>query len=226
MRIQLRNKYLSRPRYNRYLTAVGGDQSKALRLYNANTRLAQAFHPVLSQFEVVFRNSLNKQLVRHFRDTDWIINEKAGFMSHPSLGRNAFYLKREITKSENKFIRRRIRITSQKIIADQNFGFWVALFLPIHYSLVAGQSIYTFPNKPTTITRSNIYNNLLAIKNIRNRINHCEPICFSRRIVDCTKALEVRNKMFDLIEWIDPDLIPFFKKLDNIQNKINNITRI
>ena len=37
----LRNKYLSRPRYNRYLIAVGNNNDRAKKLYNANLRLAQ-----------------------------------------------------------------------------------------------------------------------------------------------------------------------------------------
>lgn len=58
MKSDLRYKYLSRPRYNRYLIATGNDISRAKRLYNANIRLAQAFHPAITQFEVVLRNSL------------------------------------------------------------------------------------------------------------------------------------------------------------------------
>lgn len=59
MRIELRNKYLSRPRYNRYLIATSNSSNNSKKLYNANLRLAQSFHPILSQFEVVLRNSLN-----------------------------------------------------------------------------------------------------------------------------------------------------------------------
>jgi hypothetical protein len=70
MRNELRNKYLSRPRHNRYLNATGNDKNRAKRLYNANIKLAQATHPILTQFEVVLRNSLNLQLSSHFIDTD------------------------------------------------------------------------------------------------------------------------------------------------------------
>lgn len=76
MRNELRNKYLSRPRYNRYLNATTNNKNRAKRLYNANIRLAQAMHPILTQLEVVLRNSLNLQLSSHFVDNDWIINQK------------------------------------------------------------------------------------------------------------------------------------------------------
>jgi hypothetical protein len=123
MRIELRNKYFSRPRYNRYLNATGNNNERAKKLYNANIRLAQAFHPILSQFEVVLRNSLNIILSSHFADQDWIINQKTGFMRHNSLRNSHYFLKSCVQKTETKLARRAIPITSGKIIFDQTFGF-------------------------------------------------------------------------------------------------------
>ncbi|MGA9212014.1 hypothetical protein [Kaistella sp.] len=44
---------------NNILPAVGNDNKRAKKRYLANIRLAQAFHPVISQFEVVLRNCIN-----------------------------------------------------------------------------------------------------------------------------------------------------------------------
>ncbi len=123
MKIELRNKYLSRPRYNRYLIATANNKTKAKRLYNANIRLAQAFHPILTQFEVVLRNKLNIILTSHFNDPDWIITQKNEFMRHQSLRNSHYFLKTCIQKSEHKLNRRGIPITNGKIISDQTFGF-------------------------------------------------------------------------------------------------------
>ncbi len=82
MKYLLRNRYLSQPIINCYLIATGHDKERASRLYNANIRLAQAFHPILAQLEVILRNSLNEQLSSHFIDNDWIMNQKSGFMSN------------------------------------------------------------------------------------------------------------------------------------------------
>lgn len=144
MRIELRNKYFSRPRYNRYLTATGNSTERAKMLYNANIRLAQAFHPILSQFEVVLRNSLNIILSTHFADQDWIINQKTGFMRDSSLRTSHYFLRSCVQKTENKLTRRTIPITSGKIISDQTFGFWLSFFLSHHYSLIGGQPIHIF----------------------------------------------------------------------------------
>ncbi len=226
MRNELRNKYLSRPRHNRYLNATGNDKNRAKRLYNANIRLAQATHPILTQFEVVLRNSLNLQLSSHFVDTDWIINQKNGFMRNNSLRHSNFFLKRSVQKTEDKLTRRGIPITSGKIISDQTFGFWIALFLGHHYSLIAGEPIHIFVNKPATEDRASIYSKLDDIRNFRNRVNHCEPLCFVGNNIDCVEVLNIRTKLYQLIEWIEPELIPFFESIDNIQSKVDNIMRI
>ncbi len=164
MKIELRNKYLSRPRYNRYLTATANNKNRAQRLYNANIRLAQAFHPILSQFEVVLRNSLNIVLSAHFTDSDWIISQKNGFMRDNSLKNSHYFLKTSVQKTESKLQRRDIPITSGKIISDQTFGFWLAFFLPHHYSLVGGQPIHIFPHKPANENRASINHKLDTIK--------------------------------------------------------------
>jgi len=226
MRNELRNKYLSRPRYNRYLNATANDKDRAKRLYNANIRLAQATHPILTQFEVVLRNSLNHQLSSHFVDNDWIINQKNGFMRNNTLRRSNYFLKRSITKTENNLNNRGIPITSGKIISDQTFGFWIALFLRHHYSLIGGQPLHVFIHKPTTEGRASMYSKLDAIRKFRNRVNHCEPICFNGNNIDCSEVINIRTKLYDLIRWIEPDLVPFFESIDNIQNKIDNIYRI
>jgi hypothetical protein len=147
-------------------------------------------------------------------------------MRNNSLRHSNFFLKRSIQKTEDKLTRRGIPITSGKIISDQTFGFWIALFLSHHYALIAGQPIQIFVNKPTTEDRASIYSKLDDIRNFRNRVNHCEPLCFNGNTIDCTEVLSIRTKLYQLIEWIEPELIPFFESIDNIQNKIDNIMRI
>ena len=43
------------------------------------------------------------------------------------------------------------------------------------------------------------------------------------RYVTATENDNIRAKLYSLIEWIDPKLIPFFENLDNIQSKVSNI---
>ncbi|MBO9561485.1 MAG: hypothetical protein J7621_01880 [Niastella sp.] len=222
----MRNKYLSKPRFDRYLLATSNDNARAKRLYAANIRLAQAFHPLLSQFEVILRNSLNTVLTAHFADPDWIINQKNGFMRDPSLASSNFFLRTSILKSENNLRRRSVPITTGKIISDQMFGFWIAFFIPHHYALVGGQPIYLFPHKPPTENRRSIHQKMEDIKNFRNRMNHCEPLCFSGNTIDCTYALAMHAMLYDLIRWIDPALETYFQSIDAIDVRIAQIMRV
>ena len=54
-------------------------------MYYANARLARSFQPLISFFEVILRNHLHYALASHFGDVQWLINQKTGFMSAPSL---------------------------------------------------------------------------------------------------------------------------------------------
>jgi hypothetical protein len=147
-------------------------------------------------------------------------------MRDNSLSNSHYFLRTCVQKTETRLRRRGIPITSGKIISDQTFGFWIAFFLSHHYSLVGGQPIHIFKNKPANENRASIYSKLDKIKDFRNRVNHCEPICFVGNNIDCTEALDVRATIYTLIEWIDPNLIPFFEGVDNIQSKANQIMKI
>lgn len=225
MRINLRNQYFSQPRYNRYLISTGNDTNRAKKLYLANIRLAQAFHPILSQFEVILRNSLHNQLSIHFADQNWIRTEKNGFMSHQSLGNRPF-LKNQILSSERKMRRGHNTITSGKLIADQTLGFWIALFSRPHYRLLSGKPIQIFPFKPAVENRASLHQKLKKIRDFRNRVNHCEPLCFTGNVIDCSEATIIRRYILELTDWINPSIIPFLNKLDNVNNKIGYIMTI
>jgi hypothetical protein len=128
-----------------------------------------------------------------------------------------------VQKTESKLTRRTIPITGGKIISDQTFGFWIAFFLSHHYSLVGGQPIHIFPHKPITENRASIYDKLDDLKSFRNRVSHCEPLCFNGHHIDCSLALGIRTTLYHLLGWMDPQLIPFFERIDNIQSRTNYI---
>ena len=219
----LKEKYLSKARFNRYLIATGNDVEKANVLYKENILLSQAFHPMLTQFEVFLRNSISIILTKYFSDNDWIMSQKLKFMSDPTLRKSGFYLLKSIKRSEKKLKLKGIPISSGKIISEQNFGFWLAFYLPHHYKLVSGKPIQVFRFKPHSVNRASIYAKLDAIREFRNRVNHCEPICFDGDNISCLKALEIRKELYDLIGWIEPDLLSFIMGIDNT---LNIITRI
>ena len=219
-------QYFSASRVNRYLAATGNSTVRTVKLYKTNLKISQAFHPLLGVLEVVLRNRLNDILSAHFTDPDWIINQKTGFMSNYSLQRTNYFLKREITKAENRLRKSRTVITSGKIIAEQTLGFWTDLFEVHHYRLLIGRPIQIFHGLPSGHGRREVKSELDKIRRFRNRINHNEPVCFSGNAIDFSETLEVHQSILNILTWIDPELIKLTANFDQVQKTINSARKV
>lgn len=184
-------------------------------LYFANMKIAQAFHPLLSSFEVILRNQLHYALARHFFDGNWIINQKTGFMIAPSLTytnkrtkkkvTNDYILK-EVLKAEKKIVDRGVRVTSGRVIAEQTLGFWNSFYEAHHYALLAGVPCRIFKKLPSGYGRKEINDIIAQVRELRNRINHNEPICFVNRKCDFSYVKSMYAIISDFLTWIDPEM--------------------
>jgi len=209
-------EFVSQPRLNRYLIGCGNDQNRALRLYEANLRIAKSFYPVLNLFETFLRNSINERLINHFHDPNWIITQQNGFMSDRILG-SSYWLRGQVVKAINST---RGTVTSGKIIAEQTFGFWTCLFERKYYRVLAGSVIHCFPHKPATVNRLYIANSLTDIRNFRNRVYHNEAICFDNINIDFNHPIAIKNQIYKLMDWMDADLSPYARLVDTIDAEI------
>ena len=217
MKPQILISYISEARFGRYKQATKNDIRRAEKLYKANLRLAQAFHPLMGIVEVTLRNMLNNTLCSVFTDNDWILNQQ-NFMD--------YYLKGEIQKAQNRFTRNSVDITSSKIIAEQTLGFWTNFFEKNIYRNLKGNPIKIFNKLPKGIGRLEIHNRLDSIRLMRNRINHNEPICFRGNQIDLTEAQEIYNSISEIITWINPDLFKWMKDVDRVKEEIDRILKI
>ena len=215
-------QFISQPRLDRFLVSCANSQERALKLYAANLIVSQAFYPVMNLLETFLRNTINAKLAIHFNDAAWIINQKAGFMNHPSLSPN-YWIQEQIKKAEKST---RGTITPGKIVAEQTFGFWTSLFEPRHYKLISGYTIHCFPNKPVHINRAYIANSLKRIREFRNRIYHNEAVCFHNITIDFTHALCIKKEIYQLLEWMDYDLKNYVKQFDSIDSTIAQALKI
>jgi hypothetical protein len=219
-------QYISKPRLSRYLKATNKNKTKAILLYKNNLIVSRSFYPLLSIFEITFRNSLNKVLELHFQDNDWIINQQNGFMSNSSLKQSKYYLKGKVKTTIDNLKRNNIHISSGKIIAEQTLGFWTSFFKSHHFALIKGKALYTFPNCPKGFKRDDIYRKLKKINDFRNRIYHYEPICFSGNKIDFSQVIEIHEIILEVLSWIDKNLLNFVKDLDNVLDEINRAKNI
>jgi hypothetical protein len=212
--------YVSQPRLSRFLAACGNSKSKAQELYEANMKVSQSFYPVLSLFEVFFRNICHYQVSAHFANPNWIIVEKSGFMNNDSLSASNFYLKNAVINAERSIRRKGGTATAGKIIAEQSFSFWTSLFDTHHYRLIGGVVIHCFPHKPHHVSRNVLNRKLNHIREFRNRIYHNEPICFLGNTIDFTYANAIKHEIYELLSWIDASLVNYLKQFDAIDYNI------
>lgn len=220
----------SNSRIEKYYKATNGDKNKAVMLYFANMKIAQAFHPLLSSFEVILRNQLHYALAHHFSDGDWIINQKTGFMSDPSLTyinkktkktvTNDYILK-EVQKAEKKISDRGVKITAGRVIAEQTLGFWNSFYEKHHYALLSGIPCTIFKKLPKGYGRKKINNIIMEIRELRNRINHNEPICFVNSKCDFSYIKNMYNIISKFLTWIDPEIMPSLYEVDKVIKVIN-----
>lgn len=231
------SKLYSNARVSRFVKAANGDRRKAQKMYYANARVAQSFQPLLSFFEVILRNQLHYALAAHFNDVQWLINQKTGFMSDPSLTHTVKktgkvmvndFLKKEVERSERTLMGKKRNVTAGRVIAELNLGFWNSLYETHHYALLKGVPCKIFKSLPTGYGRKEVNNAIQEIRTLRNRVSHNEPLCFSNKAYDMTYAKEMYGKINDFLSWINPDIMVSLKSesLDNVCREIGRAEQI
>jgi hypothetical protein len=223
MKYHTLEKFASVQRMNRFFTATGS-KTGAMELYRDNLLVSQSFYPILNIAEFFLRNSLYTCIENYFSNPEWIIIEKDGFMNDLSLEKSGYYLKNCVINAENKMLRKGIIVSSGKVLTEQSFGFWVSFFEPAHYRLIGGSAIHSFPYKPSNVNRKAIFSLLSKVRDFRNRIYHNEPVCFNGIDVDFSYAGEIRNILFDILGWMEPDIKKYAQHFDNIDKKTRKYT--
>lgn len=210
---------LSPARLNKYAQACGNDKAKTLRLYQYNIKLSQRFYGVIGMFEIMLRNAINIHYQGYFHDTNWIINQAhaGGLLEHDAT---------DIQKTQNSYTAMGV-YNNDKMVASFTFGFWTYLFTKRNYRVGGKTLLKIFPNKAHGLKQSDIYRELTAIREFRNRIAHHEPICFNAaRIIDTTYARSHYNLIRTYIGYMgfDPDsVLRAVEKPDSILNMIDGI---
>ncbi len=222
MNVNILENIVSASRLHNYIISQGPEPGRAIALYEQNIALSQSFYPLLSILEVALRNAIDKKCIHHFSDSNWLVNQKAGFMSDSRLtyilnsgtARTNDFLKRSVEDAEKKIVKRHKQMTHGNIIAELTFGFWTEFFEPTHYALLKGVPIQAFPHLPPSVRRNNLYTALNEIRRFRNRIYHNEPICFHYIACDRREAVKIRRMIFEMLGWLSFDLPAWIGTID------------
>lgn len=156
---------LSAERLSTYREMAGGDLSVAIGLYRKNMALSEAFYSPLQQVEVIVRNAIHDRLTEGLSPY-W-------YDTHPfrfPLGDMVLRAKQSVEEDGKA-------VVPGRVVAALPFGFWVGL-LGRHYENDLWRPfIYkAFPLRPKGFVRREAHEALNAIRFLRNRIMHHEPI--------------------------------------------------
>lgn len=224
----------SKIRFSRYLIACGGNQDRAMALYKSNIQASQALYPLISLLEVSLRNAIDRELTKHYTDSNWLISKRNDFANHPNLTYKDFYgnilpdyfFIDKLKKAEDKLQFRRVPITHGKLLAELTFGFWVKFFDTSPIKILKGAPLQAFVNKPH-IKLGAVHSHLNSIVTLRNRISHSEPICFNSAGALCHVTIKgYETKIMDSIGWIDSDLKVWGEKMNFFNSVYQRIQSI
>lgn len=210
---------LSEARMSKYKYAAGGNKTKTIQLYHHNLKLSQRVFGVIGMFEVILRNAIYEHYSAKYNDPEWIVNEIAQ-------GKLLEHEARVINDTKSDFVRKGV-YSPDKMVASFSFGFWTYLFTRRNYRVGGKTLLQIFPNKRRGLKQIDVYNDLTAIREFRNRIAHHEPICFdNNRNISTAYAWQLYNLIRTYIEYMGYDadkVLKIVEKPDRVLHDIENI---
>lgn len=64
-------RLLSPKRLSTYYNLFPNEKEKAIEYYRLNTQISESFYPLLSNLEIVLRNSIHHSFSIHYKSADW-----------------------------------------------------------------------------------------------------------------------------------------------------------
>lgn len=194
-------RWLSTPRYRRYLGVASGDHALAMETYLWNSRVAAAGIVDVGHLEVALRNACDRELTRRF--PDWAIDPQLPlFHLEQGVQRARAQQRRRNQTSMSRIIDAKRGLssapTNAEVVAALTFGFWS--------NLTVGERTPTLWNPmlhrafPKGIKRARVHDLVARVVKFHNRLAHNEPV-FSTRTGLEDRLVEVQ----ELFELIDPD---------------------
>jgi hypothetical protein len=201
--------YLSPERLAMYMKAVPYAKDitdrtrKALRRYEYNTSVSEAFYPVLQGFEVALRNAVHNRLCAD-HSTDWF--DRAALLESE---------RESIAVAKNTIASKPQPFTIDRLVAELSLGFWVRLFSAEYAETLWGPSLSKIvPIKD----RRALYSRLIEIKTLRNRIAH------HNRIIGRTYTMEESyNRLLEVLDWINPSTCSWVMKTNSVMDRLKRM---
>lgn len=190
-----------KPYFDRY----PGEESKAIRHYEQNIRLAESLEPSLSVFEVTLRNAVIRQLEHKTGRKDWYEEFKSDPVTKD--------LYKYVTTAANHIKARGETVSPDKINGELTMGFWVSLFNAEYEMSLWKDLRLAFPNIPKSQRqRKSISAPLNTLRSLRNRVFHNENISWS-----IARLEELHDTILQVIDWMNPNVALWMTSVDRFR---------
>lgn len=143
--------------------------------------------------------------------------QQLALLSHNTLhtGESSLLLPKEqeaVRKAVSALKGRKKPPSQGALIAELNFGFWVALFHPAYEHTFWPELLKAFPSCPRyACARHKLYKVIKPYHHLRNRIFHHEPI------LDWDNLPELHQQAYDLVGWMNPKVQELLEKTDRFE---------
>lgn len=211
---------ISTPRYERYLQSCG-NQDRALTLYRANIALSRQLYGVIGVFEVILRNSIDRFLIAQ-QGSEWLENAVAPggyFDTSPGCEDTFHYVQEAIHKLG-------IAYTHDALIAKLTFGFWTYMYATKEFAASGSILMGVFPNRPFATKQKVVFQNLIKINDLRNRIAHHEPICFEDNVISTARTARRYQLILELLQWLGCNPQQILDGIDGVNKPMLHINKI
>ena len=164
-------KTLTRERLDKYLSATNQNLDEALKLYERNARLSEAFYTPLQCLEICLRNSIHAVLTNDY-DEEWFNGNKLPLAPDSQ---------QIILDAREELLKDRRPIIPGQMIAELKFAFWVGLLGQHYDATIWRKSLYKAFLARGGKPRKTVHSRFNAIRRLRNRIaHHASPYFKSR----------------------------------------------
>lgn len=221
MKFEVFKRIISEPRINRYLNSVGNDSRKAMTLYRKNLRLSQEIFTIISCFEVALRNAIDMHYTQLYGPEwlkDFVI--KGGRFDVNNCQKTRLIILAKLNPKH----------THSKLVSELDFGLWRYLFAQPQFRAGGQTLLHVFPSKPRSTptiqyNQTFVFNELAKINELRNRIAHHEPICFSysNAIINTTYIRQNYNLILQLFQWMNINESELLYGLDHVVTMCDEI---
>lgn len=183
----------------------GVSEDIALARYLWNISICESLYAPLQMFEIGLRNSVDRAMLNITGQIKWFDQIQLTTWGFDQVG----HAKSKISRSGHT-------VTSGRVVAELNLGFWTSMF-ESHYERADAFFLprgirETFPNLPKSRhNRKAIKSKLESVRKLRNRVFHHE------RIIHWNNLAQQHVDLIEMIGWMSTDLVHITGMIDSFE---------